>query len=67
MLNNKEQQEYDRILNNASKMPGYFTTTTSKVAKELLLIPFYFCRGEGRKFKVKSRGLGVYEVSSKIY
>jgi len=64
-MNNSEQKDYDMIYHNASVInPSLFRAcTTTKVAKELLKISMVFNHGETYKFKAKSRGLGVYDMT----
>ena len=65
MLKPENQQEFDRIIHNACVMnPDYFqATTTTKVAKELLKQEMIFNHGDCYKFRAKSRGLGVYDMT----
>jgi len=66
MLTNEEQKEADRIISYLCSVPLYGnTTTTKKIAKELLLRDFYMANGEIWDLIVEHRGLGVYRLSFK--
>jgi hypothetical protein len=56
------QREADRILDNLAKNEAYISRTVSKVAKLVLWKDTIMCNGYLRKIKVKSCGLGLYDV-----
>jgi hypothetical protein len=63
--NENEREEFDRICHNLAVMASFNTTTTQKIAKQILLMDFYFCNGDIRIPMAKHVGLGVYKITSK--
>lgn len=64
IFTDSEREEFDRILHNLCVLPSFETTTTKKIAKQILLNDWYFCRGDIRIPKAKHLGLGVYKITS---
>ena len=64
-LKAEEQRDYDRIMHNACVTnPKYFnSTTTRKVARELLKSSMIFNSGQAYQFVAKPRGLGIYNMT----
>ena len=57
--------EFTRILGNLARVENYTTTTDKDTARRLIVTDNVFCNGDLRDIQVKSKGLGVYKISSK--
>ena len=62
----KESGEYNRMITNFAISPQYTARVNRKLAQRIMENVYCFCRGEMRHFKVKSVGVGLYDVTTYV-